>query len=217
MPLHRGKIAREPTVIEARALTRDDLALIPAARVEGGVNRVQKLRDTHHRLARFLAAGLRVGEAAERSGYSYNSACTLRKDPAFLELVERYRDKITESFVESADTYHELLFSNMVKAERMLADKIEAAEDEGEFLPTRDLIAISRDAADRTGYGKRQTNLNVNVDFAAKLEATIARSRQIEGRRVSAPSLAPQSPVPNHSPAVAKEPATPSAPALRRI
>lgn len=214
MPLHRGKIAREPTVIEARALTRDDLALIPQAREASDVNRVAKLRDPHHRLARFLAAGLRMGEAAEKAGYSYNRAATLQKDPAFVELVAVYRGKITESFVESADTYHELLFSNMVKAERMLAEKIEAAEEEGEFLPTRDLIAISRDAADRTGYGKRQTNLNVNVDFAAKLEATIARSRQIEGRRL-APPLAPQSP-PDRSPA-ATPGVPPSAPALRRI
>lgn len=215
MPLHRGKIAREPTVIEARALTRDDLALIPAAREES-VNRVAKLRDPHHRLARFLAAGLRMGDAAEKAGYSYNRAATLVRDPSFKELIEKYRDKVTAAFVESADTYHDLLFSNMVKAERMLSEKLEAADEEGELLPTRDLIAISRDAADRTGYGKRQMNLNVNMDFAAKLEATIARSRQIEGR---AAPLAPQSPGSDREPATASDSGASSSaqPSLRRI
>jgi hypothetical protein len=33
---------------------------------------------------------------------------------------------------------------------------------------------------DRFGYGKRQTNVNVNVDFAKRLEAAITRSTRRE-------------------------------------
>ncbi len=85
-------------------------------------------------------------------------------------------------FVKNADAFYEVATSNMLKAEVMLADKLEAAEEEGTHLPTRDLIAISRDAADRFGYGKRQTNLNVNADFASLLEKAIQRSgKTIEG------------------------------------
>jgi len=65
-----------------------------------------------------------------------------------------------------------------------IADKLGEAEEAGETLPVRDLIAISRDAADRFGYGKKQTNVNVNADFASMLERTIDRSRKarlIEG------------------------------------
>lgn len=214
MVLHRGKIAREPTVVEVRALTRDDLGLLAVKRPHGadGLDRVQKLRDPHHRLARLVAAGLRTATIVERSGYSYNRVATLMKDPAFIELVAKYRASVDESFREDQDAYHELLFSNMVKAERMLAEKLEDADDAGEFLPTRDLIAISRDAADRMGYGKHQTSTNVNVDFAARLESTIARSRLIEGRTVPA---APQSPQASAVPSAASSVAPQSA--LRRI
>jgi hypothetical protein len=52
-------------------------------------------------------------------------------------------------------------------------------------------MAISRDAADRTGHGKVQTNMNVNVDFASKLEA--ARRRSAGARGPASPPLAPES------------------------
>lgn len=180
MVLHRGKIAREPTVTNVRALTRDDLALIVEARSPTGngtsTSAVARLRDSHHRIARLFAAGLRIGEIVERVGYSYNRVSTLQRDPAFQELIATYRGKVDAAFEREQDEYAKLTMSNMIKAETQLAEKLEEAEENGEFLPTRDLIAISRDAADRFGYGKRQTNLNVNADFASLLEKTIARS-----------------------------------------
>lgn len=187
-------------MIEVRALTRDDLGLLDVKKNGDGAvgdNRVQRLRDPHHRLARLIASGARMAVIVERSGYSYARVQTLQKDPAFIELVAKYRERVDESFTEEHDHYHEMLFTNMIKAERMLAEKLEAIEEDGETLPTRDLIAISRDAADRLGYGKRQMNINANVDFAANLEAAVARSRSarvIEGKAVASPALAPQSP-----------------------
>jgi hypothetical protein len=56
-------------------------------------------------------------------------------------------------------------------------------------------MAISRDAADRTGHGKVQTNMNVNVDFASKLEA--ARRRSASARGPTSPSATPL--VPEHA------------------
>lgn len=225
MPLHRGKIAREPTVLEVRALVRDDLALLTRPEMRGGAaadSRLTALRDPHHRLARFLAAGLPQAEAGSRAGYSYNRVSTLKKDPAFMELVAVYRDKVTQSFVDKADTYHELLFTNMVKAERMLSDTLDVM-DEDEDGPRAanipKLIAISRDAADRTGYGKHQTQ-TINGDFAAQLEASIARSKTIEGRVLS-PALAPQSPRASAPAATTPEDSSPapanSAPDLSRL
>jgi hypothetical protein len=143
-----------------------------------------------------MAAGFRPEEVAWRSGYSIQRIGSLIHTPAFVELVAKYRDKVDAKFLESIDDFKELAIGNMIKAERMTAEKLEEHEEEGTYPPIRDLIAISRDAADRFGYGKHQTNVNVNVDYAAKLEQTIARSKgvTIEAERV--PTLAPQPPTP---------------------
>ena len=175
-----GKVAKVSTVHAVREITREDLPRLVEKR--NSTPLLARIRDPHHRVARMFAMGMRVHEVRDRTGYSYQRLATLRGDPSFKELVAQYRNDVHESFKENVDDYHELLVSNMLKAETQLAEKLEIAEEEGEFLPVRDLIAISRDAADRTGYGKRQTNLNVNVDFAAQLEKAIARScKVIEG------------------------------------
>jgi hypothetical protein len=137
----------------------------------------------------------------ERSGYSTQRIDTLFADPAFQQLIAKYREKVDAAYERQQDAYAQLVTSNMVKSETMLAEKLEEAEEAGTFLPTRDLIAISRDGADRFGYGKRQTNLNVNADFASILEKAIARSgKTIEG--VSLPSAieAGSSPMPQSPP-----------------
>lgn len=173
MTLHRGRIATKIEILGVRELTREDLACLREPR---DVPAVQKLRDSHHRLARLIASGLKINEAAAAAGFSAARAYVLHIDPSFQDLVATYRKEVNAAFIQGQDQYYETATSNMLKAERMLAEKLDAADAEGELLPTRDLIAISRDAADRFGYGKKQTNLNVNVDFAAKLERAIQRS-----------------------------------------
>jgi len=218
--LHRGKIASKPEIVEVRALTRDDLGLLADAR-PGSTPTVAKLRDTHHRLARMVASGLRMSEIVTQSGYSHARLTTLNRDPAFIELVAQYRSRIDDAWAREQDAYAELMTANMLKAERMIADKLEDAEADDSPLPTRELIAISRDAADRMGYGKRQTNLNVNVDFAAKLEAARERSRRaprmIEGTAVPlAPGLSTQQPTGGASPAASPSVEAPRT-TLRRL
>lgn len=173
----RGVVMRERKVFEVRELTKEDLPTLREPRV--AVSAPKRFRDPHHRLAKLLAFGLRLNDAAAKAGYSYTRAHTLSIDPSFRELVARYAKQMTDSFAESIDDYTELATSNMLKAERMLAEKLDEADENAETLPVRELIAISRDAADRFGYGKKQTNVNVNVDFASQLERAIQRSGKI--------------------------------------
>lgn len=219
MTLHRGKIARAPTILNIRALTRDDLMVLRDERrgetERSGGTIIQRFRDPHHRLARLIAAGLRNSEIANRIGMSCNRISALRGSPAFDELVAKYRPKVDAAFEREQDEYAKLATGNMLKAESMIAEKLEEHEENGTLPPVRELIAISRDAADRFGYGKRQTNLNVNADFAAMLEAARGRSakaKTIEASVVS-PAL-PQSPV--ASVPAASLPAHPSLPLIRR-
>src|SRR6266404_1000000 len=191
MALHRGKISTKPEILSVRPLTREDLALVlekrPDAPRSGG-SIVQRFRDPHHRVARLFASGLKVGEVAERCGYSYNRVSQLHSSPAFQELIAKYREKVDASFIANVDEFYEQATSNMRMAERQIAERLEAAEDDdGSPIPLKTLVDISGDRMDRFGYGKRQTNLNVNADFASLLEKAIARS----GKTIEAVASSP--------------------------
>ncbi len=175
MSLPPGRMARPYTLGPIRELTPEDTVKLLAPRTP--VSRVARFRESHHRVARLIASGMRREEVVANSGYSSQRILTLSSDPAFQNLVAQYRAKVDEAFISGIDSYYEFATSNMLKAERMIADKLDSAEDDdGPVIPMRELIAISRDAADRFGYGKHQTNTNVNVDFAKELEKAISRT-----------------------------------------
>jgi hypothetical protein len=189
LPKSTRQIGKPPKILEARPLTREDLALITQKR-EYKPGRVTEFRDSHHLVARLVAAGLRNDEVLERSGFSYQSLWRFNQDPAFQELVAQYRKEEIERYDRNRDEYAALIFRNQLKAERKLADKL---DDEEADLSTRDLITIARDAADRTGYGKRNTTVNVNVGMATALErAQAVSAKVIDG---SSSSGAPSAPI----------------------
>jgi len=149
---------------------------------------VTRFKDPHHRIARLYASGLRHQDVILRTGYSYSRLTTLYVDPAFQELIATYRKLVNESFVETIDDYHTQVIGNMIRAERHVTVRMEEAEEAGETIPIRDALAISRDAADRFGFGKKQTTTNINIDFASRLEKAITRSGvtiELESPRVS--------------------------------
>lgn len=172
-------LARTKLIGPIREMTREDMAATLRPCYQPLITDPTKLRDSHHRVARLAAAGCRKFEIVERTGYSYNRISQLLASPAFVELVAKYRAKVDASFERSQDEFFNLATANMIKAERMIADKLEAADNETIDLPVRDLVAVSRDAADRFGYGKKETRLNINADFAAELEKAIARSGKV--------------------------------------
>src|SRR6266478_4355217 len=216
MALHRGKISTKPEILSVRPLTREDLALISEKR-EPIHGIVRRFRDPHHRVARLFASGLRVGEVVERSGYSYNRVKTLHDDPAFQQLIAKYREKVDASFVANVDEFYDLATSNMRKAETMIAERLEAAEEEDIDIPLKTLVDISGDRMDRFGYGKRQTNLNVNADFASLLEKAIQRSgKTIEGTAIAPPGRLPQAPQ-SPAPPISGEPPLADVPLRRRV
>jgi len=201
-----------PDITNLRELTRADLAVLAEPRPP---TRLKQLRDNHHRMARAVASGLKDWEVAEACGVSVNRVTTLRKDPSFSELVAHYRGMVADEWA-SSDSVLQYLKSNAAKAQAMLSDKLDEAAEKGEYLPTRDLLGIAELGLDRTGYGKVNKNVNVNVDFAANLEAARQRARgarptpslvEIEGEIVPtrpAPNPAPESAAPQSAQAPAQ-------------
>lgn len=206
--LPRGRIAKQLVVTEVRELTKDDLVTLAEPRHK--IDRVKSFRSSHHALARYLATGMEHQVAAEAAGYSSSRVASLMSDPAFRNLVETYRDRISADFLEKADEFAKLAVGNMIRAERMLADKLETMDEEGETPPTRELVAISADRMDRFGYGKHSTQEHKH-DFASELENMIRRSNGAKDVTpvVSSPPTMPRV-------VTAASPSPPSAPFTRR-
>lgn len=179
--VRRGRIiTKQRTLGPPRPLTKEDLALLTEKRDTDSKPVVQRFRDSHHMVARLFAMGLRPSQISQRVGYSINRLATFQKNPAFDALVQHYRELVNEAYKEEADSFMEMATSNMRKAERILADRLDASEDEdGDQLSVPQLVAITSDRMDRFGYGKHSTNLNVNVDFASRLEKARARSMKV--------------------------------------
>lgn len=183
-----GRPAKRPSIDGVRELTRAELDHMS----HGKSPAAKRFRDSHHRVARLFASGCRPGEVAERSGYSLGRISTLSADPAFQELVASYRSSVDESWRESVDEYYDTVSANRIAAARLIADKLEDTEPND--ISFRELVTIHADAADRTGYPKRSVAVNVNVDFAARLDQAIKRSA--EAKVINAEPLAIPAPEP---------------------
>lgn len=217
MALRPGRSrVQHPEVSGIRELARADLAVLAAPRP---VQTLATLRDNHHRIARAVASGMSNYEVAETCGVSYNRVSMFRQDPAFMELVAHYRAILTDEWKSAADPVVGFLSSIRTKSLAMIEEKIDAAAEANEFLPSRDLATFAELGLDRTGYGKVNKNVNINVDFAAQLEAARKRSagaRQIEASVV--PTLAPQSPSrAEHTPVPPSTVSPPTPRILRRV
>jgi hypothetical protein len=141
--------------------------------IKGPENRIARMRDRHHSMARMVAADMNPQDICRAMGVTETTLDMLiNSTPAFMELIAQYRPKALGQKLAIED-YADVLESNMIAAERALQDRLmEKADD----LSVSELHKISRDAADRLGYSKHTINTNINVDFATKLEATRRRS-----------------------------------------
>jgi|SRR5579872_759921 len=142
---------------------------------------VAQFRESHHAVARMLAAGMTPSMIRQRTGRSQRSLSLLMADPTFQELIAYYTKRIEDKWEENMDSYLDLGMSNMIRAEAQIAERLEAAEENDEPIPLMTLDRISQGRADRFGYGKNQ-RIDVNVNFADKLDRAIERSKTIEAQ-----------------------------------
>lgn len=143
---------------------------------------VAKFRESHHLAAKLFAAGLSGNAVAEKLGYGPNWIAQLNNDPAFQELIAKYRNLDTHMFLEARDEFYTQGTHTMMAAMRHTAGHFEEADEAGELVPLNQSQKVMADLADRFGYGKRETKFNVNVDFADALQRAIKRSgKTIDG------------------------------------
>jgi hypothetical protein len=138
-----------------------------------------------------VAAGLRVEEILNLTGYSYNRLLQLKQDPAFQELVTQYRGKVDEAWVRSQDEVQETAAELIRRGLRQVEAHYDEADESGELIPLRTLVTVSADLMDRFGYGKKTTQRNENLDFAAMMEQIArqsGRSNVIDAKSLPAPA-----------------------------
>lgn len=166
-----------PVIRSVRPMVRADLELLrqPSAR-----SRIQKLRDSHHIMARLFVSGLTNAEVASETGYTIARVSVLRNSPAMEELVAKYRADDHDEWRKHRDGTYEYMHRVRMKAVRLIEDALDEDEVKPEFA-----LKVFDSMADRTEYHRKSTKENINIDFAARLEVAIARStRVIETNRL---------------------------------
>lgn len=191
MILKPGKIASKKEIGTIRELTRAEMEILKAPRPKSPT--IATLRDSHHRVARLFAMGLRTIQVHQKSGYSFGRLRALQDDPSFQNLIAGYRAMVDESWKAEIDDYYAAASKTKLVVMEMIADSVEEAQETGEKIPLKTLIALNADLADRTGHGKKTTNVNVNVDLGSRLErARVRSSKVIDGRVNLTPVQAPR-------------------------
>ncbi|HEX4500616.1 MAG TPA: hypothetical protein VH187_05500 [Scandinavium sp.] len=167
---------------------------------------LQRIRDSHHWLARAIAMGKRHFEVAAETGYSISRISILLADPTFQNLVQMYRREFAEQDIEGHMDARQMLQQNFVKSLRLQSDLLDDyadAHEAGEKLPAGVILDNVVNLADRLGHGKTQTNVNVDANgLADRIEA--ARRAYL---RSLGDSADPATRKPSHASASAGSPA----------
>lgn len=174
----KGRSSLRLEVEAVRSLGKEDLAATSESR-GSKAPALKRFRDSHHRVARCFASGMKPSEVNLQTGYSHSRLSILQADPAFQNLVEVYRQAGVEEYAE----YQDLALANMVRGERLIEEALEAVADReqplslGELRPLTELIS---DRADRFGFPKKTVTASLNLDFAGRLESARKRSGLLE-------------------------------------
>ncbi len=167
----RGRRPETPSCEFARELTRADLEVLANAPRNVEMPELKKITERHHALARALASGMRVGEAASLVGYEIARVSVLQDNPAFQELLSLYRDQKDLEFAEFAGRIAGLGKDAVLE----LQDRLEQAPEK---FSNGMLLDMVKTLADRSGHGPTtKSEVTVNVTLGDRLAAARARAR----------------------------------------
>lgn len=126
-----------------------------------------RLRDSHHQVARLIAAGLPTQEVSRITGYSISRLSWLQnQDPAFKELVEFYR----QDKREEQQQIEARLLSVAMDAVQTFHERLLDAPDE---VAAQTLLESAKVFLDRAGFAPvtKSINKNLNLNIGAKYDA----------------------------------------------
>lgn len=195
VPARNGS-GRPPQALIAeysRDITDEDLTLVltqPSldTQVESK-NRIKKLRESHHWVARLLAHGCSTAEAMIITGMSDSRINQLQTNPAFQDLLAAYRVRVAAG--EDLGMGFQLnqvdrLKSVVADATQELHDRL---EEDPESFSNQFLVHTIEKLGDRSGLAPTQRteniNLNISGDTIDAVKAAIdsrAKGKIIDGK-----------------------------------
>lgn len=139
-----------------------DLVLNPP-KIAKQAKSIQKIRTTHHALARVLAEGAKDVDASAITGFSTKSITNLRADPAFQELLNHYMDNESQ---KTADYRERLLRLGMTAAEE-LQDRL---EEDPEKFGNKELRELMKDSVVLANPGAQMNTNPAGAPTHLKIE-----------------------------------------------
>jgi hypothetical protein len=189
-PSHRGRLqlgssrgarAKHLEAEVTRDLNHSDMVILKSSPLGTQPQGIQRIRDSHHQLARTLAKGFSQVEASAMTGYSPSRISILSRDPAFKELLDFYRERHDSAEVDVI----ERLKTMSLDALQELHDRL---LNQPEDFKNQELIDLVSRMLDRSGYGpmskSQHTERRITLtgqDLRELHEATEESGNVIEG------------------------------------
>lgn len=169
--LPSGSLRMPFTIREVRKLTQEDLVAGERVKVAARPKQtLQKIRQSHHSMARMVALGKSNIEISEVIGVTPQRITTLKADPAFQELISYYQSMTDDVYVNVA----ERIAGFTTDAMEVLHERILENPD---AVKTDDIIKVISMGLDRTGYGPKSTQ-NINQRVMVVTDAELDRIKQ---------------------------------------
>lgn len=144
-----------PAIFDERELARDDLNRLPSVRGVG-VQRLQKIRAMHHRMAQMAAAGRSNVEISASCGVRPDTVSHLREDPAFQELLAHYQEMEKELWKEVRERAAMLGVSAVEELQTRLMENPDS-------IPTKALLEMMQSGLDYGGHKTEQKNVHLHT------------------------------------------------------
>lgn len=164
-------------IIEIASLTE---AEVPTRGRPKGSTTVDKIREVHHFVARMVAKGHKPAEIARVINRSAPTVRNMLANPAMADLVAGYQDEHFAEAENELDYRTELEKQISVLGLERIRDKLADPECD---MPIAQVIKAVDSANDRTGLGKQETRVNLNVDLGAKLDRATKAKRGLDAAR----------------------------------
>jgi len=167
----------EPVSIEGvRELSREEVAGLPpifsaAASGTSPLRAVQRLKVRHHEIARVMAAGLRDTEISEVLGVSLPHLSTLRRSPAFQQLLM--------AFMGARDAEALSMKDRLEYAAGLGLDKIQEILEGDADIPLGFLRDTAFGLLDRAGYNATTKIQSASIALSATDLAELREARDV--------------------------------------
>jgi len=162
-----------PLVAEFAGEVTDADLLLPLPVNSTGAS-VRRLAERHRNLARAVAGGMALNDAAALFGLAEPTVYALSIDPAFRTLVNFYTRADDEIFRSTQERLADVTNSALDLIEEKLEDP-----EERKKVTLPQALAVATMGADRTGHGPQSSSVavNINANLADRMKEAREKAR----------------------------------------